>query len=216
MLSINPPTPSSSYAGRCVYASGSAYTYPLAYTQVSAYTHPRPRKRRKRQTVMMAMNMPLWRVLAARGKGLEVRGFFFPIVSSPLPRATPHVILLSHLKGLRAAQIIRAARRAVGDRARRDSRVDSRGAGPHGVAPHRTTRPVSRAVALCTVREAIRQRHEPKACLCPNCDCHQLWFRTSLRPIYRLLFALCVLCRPLLWARAGREVRDCDAMACSC
>ena len=46
------------YAGRCVYASGSTYTQrvrirtPLAYTQVSAYTHPRPRKHRKRQTVM--------------------------------------------------------------------------------------------------------------------------------------------------------------------
>ena len=46
------------YAGRCVYASGrcvhtgGVYTHPLAYTQVSAYTHPRLRLRRNRRTVM--------------------------------------------------------------------------------------------------------------------------------------------------------------------
>ena len=56
------------YAGRCVYANGGcvytggAYTHPLAYTQVSAYTHPRPRKpalepdRRNRRTTNRNVN----------------------------------------------------------------------------------------------------------------------------------------------------------------
>ena len=46
------------YAGRCESANGGCvytggvYTHPLAYTQVSAYTHPRLRLRRNRRTVM--------------------------------------------------------------------------------------------------------------------------------------------------------------------
>jgi hypothetical protein len=69
---------------------------------------------------------------------------------SPLPRATPNVILSSHLKGLRAAQIIRAARWAVGEASR--GAAESLRIGRHAPFPARVT--------LITVREAIRQRHE--------------------------------------------------------
>ena len=65
----------------------------------------------------------------------------------------------------------------------------------------RTTRPVSRAVILFTVREAIRQSHEPKACQWPNCRNFQLCNFATLCHFFRGM----VLCSPAVGARRAER-----------
>jgi hypothetical protein len=155
-----------------------------------AVTHSEPhaalaRIRRKKQERPRAAMHP--NIASPRGPRCEVFPGF-------LPRSrTDH-------------QIIRAARRAVGEA--------SRG---RGVAPHWTTRPDSRAVNLRYVQSerqsdrASSRRHAfGRIVMFINLVSHK--FCGSSFAIGKRV-GLSVHC----CGRApGREVRDCDAMACSC
>ncbi len=147
--------------------------------------HMRWRERRKKQERPRAVMHP--NMASPRGPRCEVFPGF-------LPRSrTDH-------------QIIRAARRAVGDRRRGAARSRS--------ALDDTPRFPRGEPTLCAVREAIRQSLEPKACHWPNCD--QSGFAQVCGSSFALGKRVGLVSVHCCGRAPGREVRDCDAMACSC